>query len=191
MNRAFCLVSLALLLVTLSCVDDGPIAVSSADIDGPREGKSLTAVIENFAFAYRSRDIELYRSLLDPRLEIRFPEDVSSPLEPDESWYDWEVRSTKNMFDGSDWIQCRFTVDPPRPSGVEGYAASDGFLETVVRDLDIQCSIPGTEDTFYVTDDSILFVLAPDRPEAPSSWQIICEKFFKGRGAYVAEETGR
>lgn len=74
MKRAPRSVPFALVLIALSCGSrEEPVSVSSEGIDAPREGKTPIEVMENYALAHRTRNIEFYQGLIDPRFEIRMP----------------------------------------------------------------------------------------------------------------------
>lgn len=183
MTRAPRSVLIALVLIALSCGSrEEPVSISSEEIDAPREGKTPIEVMENYALAHRTRNIEFYQRLIDPRFDIRMPPGHVSSDEGTGTEYEREMATTGMMFSSAGWIACRFTADPPRPSSVEGYPASDGFQEVVARDLDFRVWVAGTEDTFSVIDDSVLFVLVPDELKTPPTWRIICQQLFPVSG---------
>ncbi|MFH1279828.1 MAG: hypothetical protein ABIK65_15785 [Candidatus Eisenbacteria bacterium] len=183
MTRVSTIAMFALLLVAAGCGKrPEPVRVSSDGIDTPRPGATPIEVMENIALAHASRDIDLYREQFDPRFEIRFPSEQECWNAGSKSDFEKEMESTGGILGASGWVDYSVSCDPPRPSHVDGYPASAGFQEVMVRDFHVSFWIAGTEDTFTVTDDSALYVFSPDSSAGTGRWKIIFQRLFVGGG---------
>lgn len=180
MTRFVLFLSLALFLLVYGCGEKGDTQrISSEKIEDPRPGSSPVEVMENLALAYGRRDTELYKNQLDRRFELRLPFGQEEWGADERSGYEKEIENTGGILEMSDWVRYAASCDEPLPSKADGYPASEGFLTLMIRDIDVAFSIAGTEDTFTVTDDSVLFVFSPDSTTQPLTWRVICQQLFE------------
>lgn len=181
MKRSCTFVVFALLPFFIGCGGKPePVRISSDEIDAPRPGATPIEVMENVALAHAARDLELYREQFDPRFEIRLPFGQESWDEAEESHLEKEIETTGAILAASGWVRYAVSLDPPRPSEVEGYPAAEGFREMMARDFDVSIWVAATGDTFTVKDDSALFVFSPEPGDRGERWRIVFQQLFGG-----------